>query len=123
MLRFLAVIFLGVSACSFFAPANIQTKCSTDLESRGIKRIAVILPAGGFRTSSPRIYASTPPEKGPSEDELSELLARFVYLAMASMPNWQIVSDSEVREVAQSIPPGADMAGCERSERWCTLMH
>jgi hypothetical protein len=38
------------------------------------------------------------------------MLARLVYSSMAAMPNWQIVSDSEVREVAQSIPPGADIA-------------
>jgi hypothetical protein len=111
MLRFLAVIFLGVSACSFFAPANLQTKRSTDLESRGIKRIAVVLPSGRVpEQASSATYASTPPEKGPSEEELSELLGRFVYSAMASMPNWQIVSEREVKEVAQSIPPSADMA-------------
>jgi hypothetical protein len=38
------------------------------------------------------------------------MLARLVYSAMATMPNWQIVSESEVREVAQSIPPGGDTA-------------
>ena len=111
MLRLLAVIFLGVSACSFFTPVNLQTKRSTDLESRGIKRIAVVLPSGRVpEQASSATYASTPPEKGPSEEELSELLGRFVYSAMASMPNWQIVSEREVKEVAQSIPPSADMA-------------
>ena len=84
MLRFLAVIFLGVSACSFFAPANLQTKRSTDLESRGIKRIAVVLPSGRVpEQASSATYASTPPEKGPSEEELAELLGRFVYSAMS----------------------------------------
>ncbi|HET8563104.1 MAG TPA: hypothetical protein VFM35_04425, partial [Candidatus Binatia bacterium] len=33
-----------------------------------------------------------------------ELLAKLVYVALASTPNWQIVSDSEVRDVAHSIP-------------------
>ncbi|HSE87221.1 MAG TPA: hypothetical protein VLJ79_13440 [Candidatus Binatia bacterium] len=55
-------------------------------------------------------YTSTPSEKGPSEEELSELLARLVYSTMASMADWQIVSESEVREVSQSMPPGADTA-------------
>ena len=44
-----------------------------------------------------------PSRKGPSEEELSELLARLVYSTMASMPNWQIVSESEVKG-RQSIP-------------------
>jgi hypothetical protein len=111
MVRFLVGILLCVSGCSFFAPANIQTKRSTDLDSRGIKRIAVVLPNGRApQQTAQATYASTPPEKGPSEEELSELLARLVYSTMASMPNWQIVSEREVREVAQSIPPGADVA-------------
>src|SRR5215510_12459189 len=110
MLRFLIGIVLFVSACSFFAPANIQTKNSTDLETRGIKRIAVVFP--NARVPEPTAqasYASTPPEKGPSEEELSELLARLAYSTMAAMPSWQIVSESEVKEVGQSVPGGADM--------------
>ena len=111
MLRFLIGIFLCVSGCSFFVPANLQTKVSTDLDGRGIKRIAVVLPNGRApEPTAQATYASTPPEKGPSGEELSELLARLVYSTMASMPNWQIVSESEVREIGQSIPPGADMA-------------
>jgi hypothetical protein len=109
MLRFLIGIVLCVSACSFFAPANIQTKNSTDLEARGIKRIAVVFP--NARVPEPTAQATyAPPEKGPTEEELSELLARLVYSSMASMPSWQIVSESEVREVGQSVPASADMA-------------
>ena len=109
MLKFLIGIVLCVSACSFFAPANIQTKNSTDLEARNIKRIAVIFPSA--RVPEPTAQATyAPPEKGPSEEELSELLARLVYSSMASMPSWQIISESEVREVGQSVPAGADMA-------------
>ena len=54
MLRFLVGIFLCVSGCSFFAPANIQTKRSTDLDGRGIKRIAVVLPNGRLLNQRPR---------------------------------------------------------------------
>ena len=61
MLRFLASILLCVSGCSFFAPANIQTKRSTDLEGRSIKRIAVVLPNGmGPEQTAQATYASTP---------------------------------------------------------------
>jgi hypothetical protein len=107
MVKVLLAVFLWASACSTFAPPTVQSKRSTDLEARKIKRIAVLLPNG--MAPEQRVQAtttSTPPEK---EVELSELLARLVYSAMAAMPNWQIVSESETREVAQSIPAGADM--------------
>jgi TolB-like protein len=112
MLKLLAVIFLCASACSFFSPATLQSKRSTDLEARKIRRIAVVLPNGmGFEPKSQTAYTVAPSsEKNLSEQELSELLARLVYSAMTSMPGWQIVSESEVKDIAQSIPPGSDNA-------------
>jgi hypothetical protein len=88
----------------------MQTKRSTDLESRKIKRIAVLLPNGmGFEPKAQATYTSPPSsEKNLSEQELSELLAKIVYSTMASMPNWQIVSESEVKDVAQGVPGGSD---------------
>jgi hypothetical protein len=110
MLRFLGAIFLFISACSTFLPATLQSKRSTDLDARKIRRIAVLLPNGMTpEAKSPAVYTSTPSsERKPSEEELSELLDRLVYSTMASMPNWQIVSEREVRDVAQSVPPGGD---------------
>jgi hypothetical protein len=108
MVKVLLAIFLWVSACSTFAPPTVQSKRSTDLDARRIKRIAVLLPGG--MAPEPGVQASSTSTSPVKEEELSELLARLVYSAMAAMPNWQIVSESEVREVAQSIPPGADMA-------------
>ena len=108
MVKVLLALFLWSSACSTFAPPTVQSKRSTDLEARKIRRIAVLLPSGS--APDQRVQATstlTPPVK---EEELSEMLARLVYSSMAAMPNWQIVSDSEVREVAQGIPPGADVA-------------
>ena len=112
MLKLLAVIFLCASGCSFFAPETLQSKRSTDLEARKIRRIAVVLPNGmGFEPKSQATYTSPPSsEKNLSEQELSELLARLVYSAMASRPDWQIVSESEVKDIAQSAPPGSDNA-------------
>jgi len=111
MFRFLAVIFLCVSACSTFLPATLQSKRSTDLDARKIKRIAVLLPNGlSPEAKTPAVYTSTSPERKPSEEELSELLDRLVYSTMASMPNWQIVSEREVRDVAQGVAPGGDTA-------------
>ncbi|MET0501063.1 MAG: hypothetical protein ABW172_06015, partial [Candidatus Binatia bacterium] len=117
MLRFFAVIAaLCVSACSTFFPVNLQSKRSTDLEARKIRRIAVLLPDGvGTEAKSQAAYTSSPSaEKRLSEAELSDMLARLVYSAMATMPNWQIVSESEVREVAQSIPAGGDTARLQK---------
>jgi hypothetical protein len=108
MVKVLLAIFFWVSACSTFAPPTVQSKRSTDLEARRIRRIAVLLPSG--MAPEPRVQASSTLPPAGKEEELSELLARLVYSAMAAMPNWQIVSDSEVREVAQSLPPGTDMA-------------
>ena len=70
----------------------------------------MLLPNGMTpEAKSPAVYTSTPSsERKPSEEELSELLDRLVYSTMASMPNWQIVSEREVRDVAQSVPPGGD---------------
>jgi hypothetical protein len=108
MAKVLLAVFLWVCACSTFAPPTVQSKRSTDLEARKIKRIAVLLPGG--MAPEQRVQATTTSTSPVKEEELSELLARLVYSAMAAMPSWQIVSDSEVREVAQSIPAGADMA-------------
>jgi hypothetical protein len=95
---------------------NLQSKRSTDLEARKIRRIAVLLPDGvGTEAKSQAAYTSSPSaEKKLSEAELSDMLARLVYSAMATMPNWQIVSESEVREVAQSIPAGGDTARLQK---------
>jgi hypothetical protein len=108
MVKVLLAVFLWVCACSTFAPPSVQSKRSTDLEARKIKRIAVLLPSGS--APEQKVQATSATTSAVKEDELSELLARLVYSAMAAMPNWQIVSESEVREVAQNIPPGADIA-------------
>jgi hypothetical protein len=108
MVKVLLAIFLSVCACSTFVPATVQSKRSTDLEARRIKRIAVLLPGG--MAPEQRVQAIPTTSSPEKEAGLSELLARLVYSTMAAMPNWQIVSESEVREVAQTIPAGTDMA-------------
>ena len=108
MAKLFLAVFLWVCACSTFSPPTVQSKRSNDLEARKIRRIAVLLPSGAVPEQRAQAsYTASPAEK---EEELSEMLARLVYSTMAAMPNWQIVSDSEVREVAQSIPPGADVS-------------
>jgi len=95
---FLIAIAL-LSACSF-GPGNIQTRHSTDLAQRKIKRIAVLPPPVAEQKKT---LLGMPPETKAADHDSPELLARFVYTSMAPLPNWQIVSESEVREVAQTV--------------------
>ena len=48
------------------------------------------------------------------------MLARIVHSAMSAMPNWQIVSDSEVREVSQ---PLAGMSEAERMRQLGAMVY
>lgn len=104
-LAFAGFLMLGCS----FAPNNIQVRHSTDLEARRIRRIAVIPPQGSGPAAA-KIPFNTAPEQKASERDAPENLARFVHSAMASLPNWQIVSESEVREISESAGAGGDAA-------------
>src|SRR5262245_34925791 len=108
MLRALPVIVLLLSGCSF-GPGNIQVRQSTDLEARRIRRIAV-LPPETAGAAAPKVPFSSGPEQKASERDAPEHLAHFVYSAMVALPNWQIVSESEVREVSETVGPGSDAA-------------
>ncbi|MGH7887000.1 MAG: hypothetical protein ACREPG_03975 [Candidatus Binatia bacterium] len=105
MLKLTVLLFFFVG-CSV-GPANLQSRRSTDLEARKIRRIAVVPPATMSGTPALKVPFGTAPEPRTSEREAPESLARFTYLALASLPNWQIVSESEVREVGQSLPATA----------------
>ena len=99
------VLLLVFTGCSF-GPGNFQSRQTTDLEQRRIKRIAVLPPSAFAPVQKSRVPFTTDPaaEAKPSEKDAPELLAKLIYVALASTPNWQIVSDTEVRDVAQSIP-------------------
>jgi TolB-like protein len=111
MLKTLALLFFLTVGCSF-GPGNLQSRHSTDLEARKIRRIAVLAPAS---------IAPEPKPSGPfaphasaevktSEREALDSLARLLYSTMASMSNWQIVSESEVREIGQSVRASSEAA-------------
>jgi hypothetical protein len=89
-----------LTSCSF-GSGNLQSRRATDLESRHIRRIAVIPPGEDITLRQKPLPGTTEP-KNPERDA-PETLARIVYSAMAAMPNWQIISDSEVREVSQGV--------------------
>jgi hypothetical protein len=107
MMRRLTFVFLLLAACSF-GPGNLQSRHSTDLEARRIRRIAAVPPS--VLSDEPRAKApqSTAFDTRISERDTGETLARFTYSALAALPSWQIVADSEVREVAQAVPPGVE---------------
>ena len=113
MRRIFALVLFLVLGCS---SGNVQTRHSTDLEARKIRRIAV-LPVGSMiseqNPKGPAIPGSLP--DGPAvQREMSEVLARLLYSTMASMPNWQIVSETEVREIAQAARVPSDAAGLKQ---------
>ena len=68
--------------------------------------------------SAQKIPFGTALEPRASERDAPENLARFTYSALASLPNWQIVSENEVREVGQSLPPAVMLVGSNGSAKW-----
>ena len=99
MLRILALVLIIVAGCSF-GSGNLESKRSSDLESRRIRRIAVLPPepTGALASKTP---STQPPLQ---QNDAPEMLAKQIYSAMASLPNWQIVADSEVQQVEQIKP-------------------
>jgi TolB-like protein len=107
MSKFLPLLFFLLAGCSF-GPGNLQSKHSTDLESRRIRRI-VILPALETAGSQVKV-APVPGEPKSPERDPNDTLARIIYQVMSSLPNWQIVSESEAREVSQTITASNEAA-------------
>jgi hypothetical protein len=109
MWRLLVLPFVFV-ACSSVGPANFSSKASDDLDSRKIKRIAVFpfqSLAGEERSKVP--FASNTPENSGAA-----LVSRQLYSTMLQLPNWQIVSDREVREMEPLVPKGSPEARARR---------
>ena len=103
MLKIIALAITFASGCSFGA-GTLQSKHSSDLESRRIRRIAVLPPetvADGASGASSTASLATSRQAPVLQNDAPDILARQVYSAMASLPDWQIVSDTEVREVNQ----------------------
>lgn len=91
----LSALFLFLSSC-VFGPGNFRSSQSTDLESRKIKRIA-ILPV-----------AVLPAQAKGSQTDPASILTDQLHSTMAALPNWQIVSDRETKELAGQIGQGSD---------------
>jgi len=99
MLKVLALALTLLAGCSF-GSGNLQSKHSNDLESRRIRRIAVLPPETSSAVEQAQSQQNNPPE----------MLAKQLYSAMASLPNWHIVAESEVKQVEQMKPSTTDAA-------------
>lgn len=97
MSKLIPLLIFLLAGCGFGA-GNLQSRHSTDLESRRIRRI-VILPA--LETAGSQVKVAGEP-KSPERDP-NDTLTRLIYQVMSGLPNWQIVSESEAREVSQTI--------------------
>jgi TolB-like protein len=107
MMKLVALFLLLLVACSF-GSGNVQSRHSTDLESRRIRRIAVVPPTALSGEVQSKVLLGTTPEPRAPERDAGELLARIAYSVTSALPNWQIVSDREVREVAETLSPAAE---------------
>jgi hypothetical protein len=107
MSKFFVLCALFLAACSF-GPGNLQSRHSSDLETRRIRRIAVLPPVLSGEEVGGKIPLGSASEARSSGRDPAEMLARATYSAAAGMPNWQIVSESEVREVSGNLPPASE---------------
>ena len=101
--RLLLFLFF-IPGCGL-GPGNLDSKHSSDLEARNIKRIAVLSPAAMAKSQSKIPFtAASPADARAAEKDPAELLAKLVYSTMVSFTNWHIVSENEVREVGETVP-------------------
>jgi hypothetical protein len=108
-LKIALVIWPLIAACGL-TQGNMQSKQSTDLELRRIKRIAVLAPAvTPPAASAQNPLLGVPSEKTTDQRDAGDVLIRLVYSAMVAMPAWQIISDSEVKDVSESVAPSNDL--------------
>lgn len=103
----LAIIFGAlVYACGSTA-GNLQSRPASDIDSRRIRRIAVLPPAMAATVAQPALPFNAPAVPRTSEKEAPESVTRFTHAALVALPNWQIVSESEVREATLNLPPSS----------------
>lgn len=103
----LAVIFGAIVYACGSTAGNLQSRPASDIENRRIRRIAVLPPSMTAAAAQPQFPFNAPAVPRTSEKEAPESIARFTQAALAALPNWQIVSESEVREAATNLPPSS----------------
>jgi hypothetical protein len=106
--RLLLFLFF-IPGCGL-GPGNLNSKHSSDLEARKIKRIAVLGPAAMARSQSKIPFtAASPADARAAERDPAELLSKLVHSAMASLGNWQIVSERSA-EIGETVPDSNETA-------------
>ena len=110
----IALLLLSIFSACGFAPATLQSKQSTDLEGRRIRRIAVLPPPVSAAAPAPSVPFSAAASPRTSEKEAAESLAHFVHAALVALPDWQVVSESEVREALLNVPPSSEEVRLKR---------
>ncbi len=103
----LAVILCAIVYACGSTTGSLQSRPSSDIESRRIRRIAVLPPTMVATATQPSLPFNPPAVPRTSEREAPESIARFTHAALVALPNWQIVSESEVREAATNLPPSS----------------
>jgi len=103
-----SALFL-LAACGI-GPGTFDSKTTTDLEARKIRRIAVL----PLEVLSGEEKARRPFSAGVSGDSPAALISRQLYTTMSQIPNWQLISDREVREMMPLVPPGSPEARVRR---------
>src|SRR5437867_11341300 len=97
MTKILPLALLLALGCSSFGPGNLQSRHSTDLQNRKIRRIAVVPPALTQleRNARGSLAPNSSTDRATAEREAPEILARLLCSTMASMLNRQNVSAVE----------------------------
>jgi hypothetical protein len=110
--KIIIAVFL-LTACSF-GPGTMESKHVSDLDTRKIRRIAVVPPSGAAEPKARTPLSPPSSDTRSSEREAPETLARYLYTTLAAQPGWQVVSDAEVEEVSRSLGPMSEAARLRR---------
>lgn len=108
-----AILLLPLFSSCTLGPGNFQSRHSTDLGARGIRRIAVLPPE--LTAVEAKAKAPSPSTQDKSgKKEPAAILSDLIYSTVAGLPRWQIVSDREVREVLPMVSQGTEVGRVKR---------
>ncbi len=103
------LLFLILCSCAL-APGSFQSRHSSDLAARNIKRIAIFPAQSPPAAEKRKAPYSAPTASGgsPIQEGGTSVLNNVLYSTMSALQGWQIVSDREVREVISQVPAGVE---------------
>jgi len=108
-MRLFLPAFFFLAACGV-GSGTFDSKYNTDLEARKIRRIAIF----PFESLSGEERARLPFSPGTGDHSPAALISRQLYTTMSQSPNWQMISDREVREMMPLVPSGSPEARARR---------